>query len=368
MRIIRLEVTGFRNIAEETLEPGPELNFFYGENAQGKTGLLEAIYVLGRARSFRTSRLLEVIPHGHAHAVVRGIIERRGLRLELAVQVSPRSRALFINGKRKTLSEYLGHLAVFVCSLERMDIIRGEPEHRRHFLDEGILSLDPKYARTLEQYHRVLAQKNRLLKLAAESDDPHRFVEEIEAWNEHLVRYGGLIHRARTRYVEQLQAHVPAGLFGSERISLRYISSLAAHDEVSEYEALLAERLRVRLSAELAIGHALVGPHRDELEITMDGQSLRHYGSLGQQRSALIALDLAQVSIYNSAFEDQAVFLLDDVDAELDRRRIVRVLAYLQGRAQCFLTTSKPEIIEASPWRAARFRIEAGRIFPASSS
>ncbi len=364
MRVVRLEVVGFRNIAEEQLEPSPGLNLFYGENAQGKTSLLEALYVLGRARSFRTPRLLDIIQHGQPQALVRGIVERRGTHVELAVQLNPRARALFVNGKRTTLSGYLGHLAVFVCSLERMDVIRGEPEHRRHFLDEGVLSLDPKYAHTLEEYQRVLRQKNRLLKLAAESNDPRRFIEEIEVWNEQLIHYGALIHRARTRYVELLQRHLPADLFGSERIAIRYISSLAAHGDVSEYETLLAERLRVRLAAELAIGHALVGPHRDELAITFDGRELRQYGSLGQQRSALIVLDLAQVSVYNSAFEEEAVFLLDDVDAELDRRRIARVLECLQGRAQCFLTTSKPEIAEMSRPQALLFRIEAGCVVP----
>jgi len=366
MRIVRLEVASFRNIAEERLEPGPGLNFLYGANAQGKTSLLEALYVLGHARSFRTPRLLDVIQHGQPHALVRGIVERRQGRAELAVQLSPRARALFVNGKRRTMSEYLGHLAVFVCSLERMDIIRGEPEHRRRFLDEGILSLDPKYAHTLEQYQRILKQKNRLLKLAAESDDPRRFIAEIEVWNEQLVHYGALIHRARTQYVELLQRHLPMDLFGSERIAIRYVSSLAAHGDVSDYETLLAERLRVRLTAELAIGHALVGPHRDELAITFDGREMRQYGSLGQQRSALIVLDLAQVSVYNSAFEEEAVFLLDDVDAELDRRRIARVLEYVQGRAQCFLTTSKPEIAEASRSQATLFRIEAGHVVPLS--
>ncbi|MCS6815972.1 MAG: DNA replication/repair protein RecF [Blastocatellia bacterium] len=364
MRIVRLEVVDFRNIAEERWEPGPGLNFLYGENAQGKTSLLEALYVLGHARSFRTPRLLEVIRHGQPQAFVRGIVERRGTRVELAVQLNPRTRALFVNGKRRTLSEYLGHLVVFVCSLERMDVIRGEPEHRRRFLDEGLLSLDPKYAHTLEQYQRVLKQKNRLLKLAAESDDPRRFLEEIEVWNEQLVHYGALIHRARTRYVELLQRHLPADLFGSEQIAIRYVSSLAAHGDVSEYEKLLAERLRVRLTAELALGHALVGPHRDELAITFEGRELRHYGSLGQQRSALIVLDLAQVSVYNFAFEEEAVFLLDDVDAELDRRRIARVLEYLQGRAQCFLTTSKPDIAAASYPQTMRFRVEAGHLIP----
>ncbi len=362
MEILHLEITSFRNIAEEHFDPGPELNILYGENAQGKTSWLEAIYVLGRARSFRTPRLAEAIRYGCAQALVRGLVSRGGLRLELAVQIAPGTRTLFINGRRRSLSEYLSHLAVFVCSLEQMEVIRGEPEHRRHFLDEGILSLDPKYAHTLEQYHRVLAQKNRLLKLAAESPERQPLLDQIEAWNEQLVRYGTLIHQARARYVEQLQEHLPAELFGSERITLRYVSSLAAHGDVSPYEQLFAERLRVRLPAELALGHALVGPHRDELEITLNGRDVRRYGSLGQQRSALIMLDLAQLSVYNSAFEDRAVFLLDDVDAELDRQRIARVLEYVQGRAQCFLTTSKREILPAGGIRAALFRVEAGRV------
>jgi len=161
-------------------------------------------------------------------------------------------------------------------------------------------------------------------------------------------------------------------LFGSEQIEIRYRSSLEAYGDrpsltASDYRKLLAERLRIRLETELAVGHSLVGPHRDDLEIQFNGQDLRHYGSLGQQRSALIILDLAQISVYNKAFEDRAVFLLDDLDAELDRKRIDILLTYLEGKAQSFITTSKRDLAEAYVPCALLFHIERGRILPHGS-
>lgn len=369
MRITQLELSHFRNIQAERFTPGPGINFLIGDNAQGKTSLLEAIYVLARGHSFRSPKVSDVISYGETESVVRAVIARDRGQKEVGVEITPRSRTFVVNGKRQPLGRYLGQLVVFLSSLERMEIIRGEPEHRRRFLDEGIVTIDPTYATTLDRYHRILKNKNRLLKMASDSDEPHRYTDQIEVWNEQLVEVGTIVHEKRLRYVQEMNHVLEGRLFGVEQITLRYVSSLEAHGDVrSHYRELFAERLRVRQQAEVAVGYALVGPHRDDLEIQFNGRDLRHYGSLGQQRSALIILDLAQMSVYNRAFDESAIFLIDDVDAELDHRRIERLLDRLDGQGQSFITTSKRELVGPPSARRRVFLLEAGHLQPEGAS
>lgn len=362
MIITKVEAHSFRNIIHDQFEPSRQLNFLVGANAQGKTNWLEAIHLLAYASSFRTTRLSEVLTHGHQASVVRTGVRHQGLEKELAVQLTPKSKTLFVNGKRESSSRYAGHLTVFVCSLEQMNVIRGEPEYRRHFLDQGALSIDPKYAKTLEIYNRVLKQKNHLLRQIAEHPNPQPLTDQIQIWNQQLIEYGTIIHQVRSRFIERLQENLRGNLFGKEEIRVRYTSSLEAHGNLRDYAGLLAERLRVRLTAEIAVGYSLVGPHRDDLEIRIDGHDVRRFGSAGQQRSALLILDLARISVYNKAFDEYPVFLIDDIDAELDRRRIEVLLDYLQDKTQTFITTSKPDVAAVYSGRATVFCVEDGRV------
>jgi DNA replication and repair protein RecF len=362
MIITRLEATNFRNIAKDQFEPDARLNLLYGANAQGKTSWLEAIHLLGSGKSFRTSHLGETLTYDQDESIIRAELNHHGLEKQLGLRLTGRSKELYLNGKREPTSRYAGHLTTFVCSLERMTVVRGEPEHRREFLDEGAVSLDPKYARILDGYHRVLKQKNKLLRQASEQSDPKPFIGQIEIWNDQLIEYGTLIHRVRVNYTKKLQAALASHLFGHEVVKIRYSSALEEHGDLDNYAGLLRERLSLRLNAEIAVGYSLVGPHRDDLSITFDGQDVRRFGSSGQQRSALLILDLARISVYNAAFEDYPVFLIDDIDAELDRERIGTLLGHLKDKAQTFITTSKPDIAMGYQACGAAFCVENGSV------
>jgi DNA replication and repair protein RecF len=241
--------------------------------------------------------------------------------------------------------------------------VRGQPEARRKFLDRGVVALHPAYVQTLADYNRVIKQKNRLLQDAAESElTIEQIREQITPWNEQLVTLSAEIHRSRTDYLERLKQVLERRLFEREDITIRYVSSLEGKGDLSDYEALIAERLELRLPAELASGYALIGPHRDDLEILFDGRDMRAFGSSGQQRSALIILDLAAISVYYSWHNEYPLFLIDDVDAELDRKRIGYLLEYLEGRTQTFITTSKESLVEQFVARATLFQIQAGAV------
>jgi DNA replication and repair protein RecF len=212
----------------------------------------------------------------------------------------------------------------------------------------------------------VIKQKNRLLGEASQSDNPGQFVSQVEAWNEQLVELGASVHSERTNYVERLN-HVldqndhGRDIFGAELINVRYRSQLEGKGDLDRYADLFRERLALRLTAEIAAGHSLIGPHRDDLEILSDGREVARYGSAGQQRSALLLLDLAQVSIYNSVYEESPVLLIDDIDAELDRGRIEALLSELEGRTQTVVSTSRRAIANRYRDRASVYYVERGK-------
>jgi DNA replication and repair protein RecF len=365
MLLTRLEATDFRNL-DGFAEFGPGLNIFYGDNAQGKTNWLEAIYLLGNTKSFRTSQLRECITFDAPQCLLRGTTRRGSVNKQIQLALTDSTKELYVNGKREAVIRYLGNLDVFVFSLEEMDVIRGEPAERRRFLDRGIVTVTPGYLNTIAQYNHVLKQKNRLLNAAAESDAPAAFTAQVEAWNEALIEYGAALHHARTNYVERLNQVLAENdygraIFAAERLSLRYRSQLEGKGDLDNFMELFRERLGARLQAELAAGHALIGPHRDDLEILADAREVNRFGSAGQQRSALLLLDLAQVSIYNRVYEESPVLLIDDIDAELDRGRIEALISSLEGCAQTFVSTSRRAIANRYRDRATVFYVDGGR-------
>ena len=373
MFITEIHAEGFRNL-EGTLECSPGINILCGENAQGKTNWLEAIYVLGNTKSFRTSSLREVLRIGEGNqpsgqGFVRGGVMRERLLKEIQVHIEENTKNFYVNGKRESVVRYIGNLDVLVFSSEEMQIVRGEPSERRRFLDRGVVGLSPAFLKVLSEYNRVLKQKNVLLKEAQQSTNRRKFVDLIDSWNEQLLDYGTRIHTARIEYTERLRKALRSQLFSEREIDIRYRSSLERHgldgETPDRYRQLLQERLRVRLENEIASGYSLVGPHRDELEVLIDGLEVSKFGSAGEQRSALITLDLAQITVYNSMFEEYPVFLIDDIDAELDARRISLLLDHVEGKMQVFVSTSKRAIAAEYQTKAACRFISCGRVVSA---
>jgi DNA replication and repair protein RecF len=235
------------------------------------------------------------------------------------------------------------------------------PEARRHFIDRGIASLRPAYVQTVLDYNRVVKQKNRILQDASEQELRLEETEDLlTPWNEQLARLGAEIHRARVDYTERINVALERTLFEPVEVQIRYSSSLEGKGDLANYEALLRSRLQLRLATEVAAGRALIGPHRDDLGINLGGREMRVYGSSGQQRSALLLLDLAAISVYNSWHDDYPLFLVDDVDAELDEKRIRSLLEYLEGRTQTFVTTSKRSHVEGFLSKASVHEIVGG--------
>ena len=343
------------------MDCGSGINILYGNNGQGKTNWLEAIYLLAYAKSFRTRNLHEAINFTKGAASVLGSVTRGvGVERELEVHLHTSSKQTLVNGKRESLTRYAAQLHAVCFTADELEVIRGGPEARRNFIDRGAISLHPPYVQTLSNYNKILKQKKRLLQQAAEDQIKlDQLAELLEPWNSQLVSLSAQVHRARTDYVSLLNDALEHSLFG-DRIAIRYVSSLEGKGDLSDYEGFLAERFRVRMQAEVFAGACLIGPHRDDLNVLFGDRDLRSFGSSGQQRSALITLDLAAISVYHSKHQDYPIFLVDDADAELDGDRIERLLEYLDGRTQTFLTTSKKSHFERFSQRAKFFEVCEG--------
>jgi len=361
MLLESVEALNFRNLAGK-IEFGPALNILSGENGQGKTNWLEAIAVLASARSFRTSKLLDTLRFGEETGMVRGMVrESAGIVRELQVTIAANTKAVLVNGKKETVPRYLGQLHAVVFNADELEIIRGLPDSRRRFLDAGIVSLHPPFVQVLADYNRVLKQKSSLLQAAREhGHDLDKVTDQLAPWNTQLAALAAKIHRARLRFVERVNEVLEKKLFAREELSIRYMSSLEGKGDLAAYADLITERLSLRVQAEVAAGHPLIGTHRDDMEIRADGHDIRKFGSAGQQRSALLLLQLANIAVYHATRGEYPLFLLDDIDAELDYRRIGRLLEFLQGKSQTLVTTSKESFVEKFGSVASVFTIQNG--------
>ncbi len=357
-----VEAENFRNLSGKNFW-GEGLNILYGNNGQGKTNWLEAIYILAHTKSFRTPRLQETIKFGATATYIRGeVAQNENLSRDLQISIQGKNKLISVNGKREPISRYAGQLHTVAFTTDELDIVRGIPDARRKFLDRGVISLHPAYAQTLADYNRVIRQKNRLLQDALDGKlRADEALESLKPWNDQLAELSFQIHSSRSDYINKLNEALDHTLF-QDNVSIRYRSSLEGKGNLDDYQSLIAERLQFRLPAEMASGTSLIGPHRDDLEILFDGRDLRAFGSAGQQRSALITLDLGAISVYYSWHKDYPIFLIDDVDAELDERRINYLLEYLDGRTQTFVTTSKESHLQQFLPRANAYLIEDGRV------
>lgn len=361
MLLESLELQNFRN-ASGKIFCGEKLNIITGDNGQGKTNWLEAIYLLATTKSFRTAKLHEAIRFDEELAIIRGTVQQSAeIHRAMQIALQANSKTLTVNGKREPVTRYLGQLHAVVFTASELEIVRGQPDARRKFLDGGITAIYPAFVQTLHDYNRVIKQKNSLLQNAQENEfSVEKTRELLEPWNEQLINLSARIYKARIRYVELLQAALEKRLFEKETVTIRYVSQLEGKGDLSDYKGLLAERLNLRVQAELASGYSLIGTHRDDLEILFDGRDLRTFGSSGQQRSALLILQLAAIQLYFERNNEYPLFLLDDVDAELDRKRTSKLLEFLEDKTQTFVTTSKETLVEQFKNRGTVFTVENG--------
>ena len=368
MLVTRLAFENFRNLETGELRPVPGVNIVYGSNAQGKTNLLEAFWFFTGGRSFRGARDAETVAFGEREAKLRMAFTAADREQEAEITVS-RRRSAVLNGVAQSAASHLaGHFCAVVFSPAHLSLIKDGPEERRRFLDAAYCQLRPGYIRVLGDFHRVLSQRNALLKDLRAGFGDERL---LDVWDERLAQAGAQVFAARTAYVRKLRepaGGIYAGLAGGrEAFSLRYESAAGEEgDSPGQARERLAEQLHDSRAADRAAGFTTVGPHRDDLVVEISGLSARTYASQGQQRSAVLALKLAEASVLREVTGEQPVALLDDVMSELDLSRQDYILNHIHGW-QVFLTCCDPSaVMRLTAGRA--FHVEAGRVTPEAVS
>lgn len=367
MYLSRLSLRHFRNYPEQTVSFTAAKTIVVGDNAQGKSNLLEAVEWLATLQSHRTHRDRDLIQHGHTTAQITAEVVRRGIPLELTVLLRQAGgRTLQINGctVRRTL-EFLGQINVVEFSCLDLDLVRGTPAVRRAWLDRILLQLEPVYSQLSQSYQKLLRQRNALLKQA-----PATGIDEYlwQALNQQLALTGTRIMRRRQRLIERLAplaSHWHQVLSGNrEVLTLTYNSHVPIPSPEPElmltsFMACLAERRAL----ELIHRTSLVGPHRDDVSFDLNHQPARHYASQGQQRTLVLALKLAELALVETVVGEAPLLLLDDVLAELDLQRQHILLEVMGDRYQTLITTTHLTPF-AAPWRSAAqvLKVEAGQI------
>ena len=345
MQLTRLRVFQFRNFQHEQIHFSPGTNLLCGANGQGKTNLLEAVYLLGFGKSFRTATPRECIMHGASDCRVEGTVLEGTLERDLGVLISPNGKKLQVRGKDAAIEDFIGNLHLLAFTSDHLDIVRGAPAQRRAFLDRGMVTIYPAHVRQLASYGRALKHRNRIL---AEARDGGIRPDEqlLESWEEALIGDGARIMANRVSFVERMKGKLPGGLFGQEILKVRYISKVRLEQfDAASIAAQIRQSMRQARESDIRSGFTSIGPHRDELKFFVNGKSLADFGSAGQQRSALLSLFFAQMEIHREAHDVYPVFLVDDAEAELDEQRMKTFLKYLSERTQTILTTAKAALI-----------------------
>ncbi len=377
MFLKEIHLRNFRNYTDLVLRFSPMVNILLGENGQGKTNLLEAIYFLSTLRSFRTSRREELLQWGKPRAYLKGVLQHPLYAREVILEVflEERSRHLRINGKEPaTIGEFLGLFTTFVFFPDSLLVIKGGPAERRKFFDRGIYNLNPRYLHLVQEYNHALKQRNSLLKTA--QVDQALF----EVWTKQYTELGTEMLVERLQYLHELSYDLQqvGKQFWPEQNSLAvvYHSSCGADfsfplTEQWDAKERCVEEMYIRLQAHLhrrereerRRAQSLVGPHRDDLTFLLNGKDLRLYGSQGEQRIFMFLLTLAMLQNFTRQQELLPVVLLDDVVSELDDRRRRIVFDFLAHVSQqVFVTSAEP--VDFSVVREQKFlyRVEAGGV------
>ena len=348
MRLEKLQLRGFRNYGQIQLEFEPGVNLIVGDNAQGKTNLLESIGYLGSGKSFRAQRTGELIRFEEDFGEIDGDIfsQQRKQNIRWVLFNGSRPRQLWHNGvKKKTAGDIAGLLPSVLFCPEDLMVLKAGAAPRRRLGDQALCALRPNYDAALTEYNRILEQKSRILK---DQHDNPAVLAILPEYNARLCQVGALLISYRARFYESLGKEAAAyhNQFsgGAEEFHLQYKTVSTVSDPFAPIEVLrgqMEDHLRGHYRAELESGQCLTGPHKDDFDISLSGVSLKSYGSQGQTRTAAISLKLAQRALMAREFGEEPVLLLDDVLSELDPGRQDFVLNQID-KGQVFITCCEP--------------------------
>ncbi|MGP4073109.1 DNA replication/repair protein RecF [Piscibacillus sp. B03] len=345
MYIEEITLTNYRNYDKLSVNFNKKINVIIGENAQGKTNLMEAIYVLAFTKSHRTPRDKELIQWDAEYGKIEGRVFKRNQSFPLEVIFSSKGKkAKFNHIEQKRLSEYIGAMNVVMFAPEDLNLVKGSPSERRKFFDMEIGQTQPVYIYHLGQYQRILKERNALLKdlQRQKQADPTM----LRVYTDQLIEHAALILERRFLFLQKLRKWaqpIHEGISrGYEDLTIDYDASVDVSEDMDseKIKVVLEEHFDQIESKEIDRGTTLVGPHRDDLIFNVNGKNVQTFGSQGQQRTTALSLKLAEIELIYEEVGEYPILLLDDVLSELDDYRQSHLLNTIQGKVQTFVTTT----------------------------
>lgn len=345
MKLTNLQLQNFRNYESIQLEFTDGVHVFIGENAQGKTNLMESIYALAMTKSHRTTNDKELIGWNKEFATIKGTVEKTATKTNLELQFSKKGKIAKVNYlEQKRLSSYLGNLNVILFAPENLTLVKGSPQNRRKFVDMELGQMSSLYLYDLVEYNRVLKQRNTYLKqLAIKKKQPDEYLEVL---SEMLSELASKIVFHRLDFMKQLEAlaipiHDQLSL-GREKFSVSYQATIPLEDGItaSQMKEIYINQFKKNQTREADQATTLIGPHRDDLIFYLNEIPVQTYGSQGQQRSTVLSLKLAEIELMKLSTGEYPLLLLDDVLSELDDDRQTHLIKAIENKVQTFITTT----------------------------
>lgn len=368
MFIKELKLKNYRNYEDLTVQFENKVNVILGENAQGKTNVMESIYVLAMAKSHRTANDKELIGWDKEYAKIEGSIEKYNRSTALQLVVSKKGKKAKLNHiEQGKLSQYVGAMNVIMFAPEDLNLVKGSPQVRRRFIDMEIGQVSAIYLHDLSRYQKIMQQRNHYLKLLQLRKQKDQTM--LDVLTEQLCEAAAKIIYKRLRFISELQKWaepVHSGISrGLETLRIKYKPSVDVSEDfdltkmIEAYEQKFA-KIREK---EIERGTTLAGPHRDDLTFYVNDHDVQTYGSQGQQRTTALSLKLAEIDLIHNEIGEYPILLLDDVLSELDDFRQSHLLNTIQGKVQTFVTTTSVEGIDHQTLKeAATFHVKAGEL------
>ena len=338
MWISKLKINNFRNYNNEEIQLDQNINIFYGENAQGKTNIIEAIFLSSMGKSFRAKKDNEMIKLNEQNALIEIEYNKKDRDGKIKIEIGNKKN-IYLNGiKLKKLSELLGTINTVIFTPDDINILKGGPQNRRRFLDIMISQLRPNYMYNLNLYLKTLEQRNKYLRQIREE---HKDENLLDIWDEKLVEYGINIFKYRKEFIEKIKNNIKKLhneiTENKEDIEINYITECT---EKEKYLNLLKERRKL----DIIKGYTTKGIHRDDFIIFINNKQLDIYGSQGQHRTAILSLNLSELNIIKEEIGENPILLLDDFMSELDKKRRKHLLEKINDTQVIITCTEKIEL------------------------
>ena len=339
MWIKKIKINNFRNYKQEEIQLKENINLFYGENAQGKTNVIEAIFLGSMGKSFRTKKDKEMIRINQEKAEIEIEYQKVDREGKVKIEIADKKN-IYLNGiKIKKLSELLGNIHIVIFTPDDIHILKGGPQNRRKFLDMMISQLRPNYMYHLNLYLKTLEQRNNYLRQIKEEKKDENL---LDIWDEKLVEHGNMIYQYRNEFIQKIKEKIKEIhkeiTNQKEEMELEYLSECQTKEK---YLSLLKERRKL----DIIKGFTTKGIHRDDFLVYINGKQLDIYGSQGQHRTAILSLKLAELNIIEEEIGEEPILLLDDFMSELDHTRIQNFLEKIE-KAQVIITCTEKISVE----------------------